>query len=711
MNGDEIAGNIAVIDRASCEFGLKSLNAQNAGAIAVIVCNIQGVNGGDGDTDIFNMAGGDFGAQVTIPAIMMGLTNCNNIKASINAGVTVEGTIQLPQVTGPELLDASYDNGVIAHEFGHGVSNRLTGGPSQAGCLGNDEQMGEGWSDYFALVTTVEPGDGPNDARGIGNYVSGLDVDGIGIRDFPYSRDMDISPKTYNSIIGTGAPHPLGEVWAAVTWDLYWDFVDAYGYDADINNLESGNARAIRLVIEGMKEQQCSPGFISGRDGILAADDAIYGGENFCLIFDAFARRGMGFQANEGETTDRGDGTEGYLSHPNCLDTILIAKNAAPFVKIGDNFDVTITLTNYRKGDVSALVVTDEIPEGTSFVEGSSTIPVEQMGDVLTFQIGAMDPEQELSFTYSLKAEDGAESNTIHLDDFTDGFDRWDLEILEGTDLIWDIADDIFEADNELFYIGSVETETDNTFFSLNSYEILGDRPTLKFRHRYNTETGSDGGFISVRKEGELGWTRLNASNNVRDGFNVTLGYGTFALPNLSAFSGDSDGILESYLDLSEFAGEKLQFRFRFGTDDNTTTTGDFVGWAVDDFEILDLKDFSGTACVSNDGELINCVGAITLIESDGIVALNEVERDDFAMTLFPNPAANTVNIGINSLESGMATLQVIGVDGTLVSTQNHRLILGKDVITMQVENLPSGVYFVKLNSSTQHSIKRLIVE
>lgn len=710
VNGDDISGKIAVIDRASCEFGLKSLNAQNAGAIGVIVCNIAGVNGGDGDTDIFGMAGGDFGAQVTIPAIMVGLTDCNAIKASINAGVVVEGTIQLPQITGPEQLDASYDNGVIAHEFGHGVSNRLTGGPSQAGCLGNDEQMGEGWSDYFGLVTSVEPGDGADDARGIGTYVIGEDADGRGIRDFPYSRDMEVSPKTYNSIIGTGAPHPLGEVWAAVTWDLYWNMVDAYGYDADINNLESGNARAIRLVVEGMKEQQCNPGFLSGRDGIIAADDALYDGENFCLIYETFARRGMGYQANEGSTFDRGDGSEGYLSHPSCLDTILITKDSDPFVTIGENYEVSITLTNFRKTQGAIVTVTDEVPEGTAYVDGSSTVPATLNGDMLTFEIGEMDSEEELTFTYSLMALDGAQSQTLHIEDFTNGDDRWELEILEGTDLIWELVDAL-EAGNDGWAIGSVETETDNAIYSINSFLISGDRPTLKFSHRYNTESGNDGGFVSVRKKGDLAWTRLNASSNVRNGYNVTLAYGTFALPNLSAFSGDSEGILETYLDLSDFIGEEVEFRFRFGTNATTTATGDFVGWAIDDMEILDLKDFSGTACVYESDNLINCAGATTFIESNGVDALNDVERDDFNLSLFPNPAADVVNIGIVSEETGVGTLQIISVDGTTVLTQSHRLVVGNDLLSVDVDQLPTGVYFVKLNTSTQHSIKRLIIE
>ena len=708
---NDLTGKIAVIDRAACEFGLKSLNAQNAGAIGVIVCNVAGVNGGDGDTDIFSMGGGAFGAQVTIPAIMVGLTDCNTIKASISAGITVEGTLQLPQVTGPSQLDASFDNGIIAHELGHGISNRLTGGPSQAGCLSNDEQMGEGWSDYFGLVTSVEPGDGPGDSRGIGTYVLSQDTDGLGIRDFPYSRNMDISPKTYNDIIGTGAPHPLGEVWAVVTWDLYWDMVDEYGYDADINNLESGNARAIRLVIEGMKEQACSPGFLSGRDGILAADDAIYGGENFCIIYNAFARRGMGFTADQGFTSDRNDGTEDFLSHPSCLDTLLIRKEADQFVTIGEQYEVSITLRNFRQGDVD-ITVTDDVPEGTLYVDGSATVPVTLNGDVLTFDIGAMDVGEEVTFTYMLEALDGAESETLYFDDFSNGEDNWNLEILEGTTLIWEVVDGAITPGDPGYKIDSSSFETDNAFFSLDEYEVTGDRPVLKFTHRYNTELGFDGGFVDVRRQGELAWTRLTADDNISNGYNVTLAFGTFALPSLSAFSGDSEGVIETILDLGDYVGETIQVRFRYGTDPAATTNGEFNGWAIDDFEILDLRDFTGEACAFNGSELINCAAATTFIQSNGNPnSVFDAERDDFNLTLFPNPTADVVNLGIISEEAGDAKIEIIAVDGTTVLTQNHRLVVGKDNVSLNVDQMPTGVYFVKLNSGTQHSIKRLIIE
>ncbi len=39
--------------------------------------------------------------------------------------------------------DAGLDSGVIIHEYGHGISNRQVGGPSNVGCLSNPQQPGE----------------------------------------------------------------------------------------------------------------------------------------------------------------------------------------------------------------------------------------------------------------------------------------------------------------------------------------------------------------------------------------------------------------------------------------------------------------------------------------------------------------------------------------------------------------------------------------
>ena len=58
-NGAAVAGKIAIVDRGTCGFTIKVKNAQNAGAIGVVVGNTSG-------RGAFGMAGVD--ATITIPS-------------------------------------------------------------------------------------------------------------------------------------------------------------------------------------------------------------------------------------------------------------------------------------------------------------------------------------------------------------------------------------------------------------------------------------------------------------------------------------------------------------------------------------------------------------------------------------------------------------------------------------------------------------------
>jgi subtilisin family serine protease len=65
-----LTGKIALIERGICEFGVKVLNAQNAGAIGALVYNSPA--GGDA---LQSMGGGVVGDQVTIPSVFMRRSN------------------------------------------------------------------------------------------------------------------------------------------------------------------------------------------------------------------------------------------------------------------------------------------------------------------------------------------------------------------------------------------------------------------------------------------------------------------------------------------------------------------------------------------------------------------------------------------------------------------------------------------------------------
>jgi len=195
--------------------------------------------------------------------------------------------------------DGDFDQGIIAHEFGHGISNRLIGGPSNVGCLSNVQRPGEGISDFFSLIFTHPPGADGTDVRGSGTYVLGQATNGPGIRDQPYSTDPGVNNYTYESIIGAQPPYSTGSVWTQAAWEVYWALVDHHGFDADLYNVMggSGNQRMMLYIVEGMKNTICSPAFTDMRDGIIQAATDNYGGEDVCRIWEAFAAFGLGVDA------------------------------------------------------------------------------------------------------------------------------------------------------------------------------------------------------------------------------------------------------------------------------------------------------------------------------------------------------------------------------------------------------------------------------
>ena len=226
------------------------------------------------------------------------------------------------------MRDASFRAETIFHEYNHGTSLRLTGGPN-INCLNGDEQAGEGWSDFFAITFLMNPAiDDPNKPRGYGQWALYADSRiGPGFRAAPYSRDMALQPFTYDSIKSNGwldgtslaLPHGLGTGWAAVLWDMAWDLVDKYGFNPNAYGKwdTGGNNRAIQYVMDGLKMQGCNPGLVVARAAIIAAQQALTGGADTCTVWSAFARRGLGYSAVQGGT-GRNDNTEAFDTHPDC---------------------------------------------------------------------------------------------------------------------------------------------------------------------------------------------------------------------------------------------------------------------------------------------------------------------------------------------------------------------------------------------------------
>ncbi|MFF0098105.1 M36 family metallopeptidase [Micromonospora sp. NPDC005257] len=219
-------------------------------------------------------------------------------------------------------VDGDFDMSVIAHEYGHAVSNRMIAGPSAG--VSSPQGMSESWSDQLAMEYLFEHGYAAPGRRGftIGEYTTG--DPNAGIRNY----NMSDSPLNYSSLdydLAGLQVHASGEVWSATNTDIRAAMMRRWGSGTpavqkacatgarDVTACP-GNRRWIQLVFDSfllMSVSQVS--MVDARDAMLAADRIRFGGANQDLLWNAFAGRGLGEAAASVGHTDA-DPTPGFTS-------------------------------------------------------------------------------------------------------------------------------------------------------------------------------------------------------------------------------------------------------------------------------------------------------------------------------------------------------------------------------------------------------------
>ncbi|HEX7154497.1 MAG TPA: M36 family metallopeptidase [Thermoanaerobaculia bacterium] len=232
------------------------------------------------------------------------------------------GRMQMYIFTGPNPDRVSaLDQEILIHELTHGTSNRLH---NNASGLNNTMSggMGEGWSDFYARAMTSGPDEDVNGVYAAGGYSTLQIVAGYtdnyyyGIRRFPYALITSLGPngKPYNPLtfadvdptqinltdgayprgpIGSSsafAVHNIGEIWASALFEVRARIINRLGWAV-------GNQRTLQIVTDGMKLDPVNPTLLQGRNSILTADCAGFGGADELDIWAGFAARGMGYTA------------------------------------------------------------------------------------------------------------------------------------------------------------------------------------------------------------------------------------------------------------------------------------------------------------------------------------------------------------------------------------------------------------------------------
>lgn len=230
---------------------------------------------------------------------------------------------------------SALDSSVVFHEYMHGVTNRLVGGPLDLMALDMPQSagMGEGWGDYIACTI--------NDTTVVGSWL----VDrAAGIREFPYDSNF---PDHFGKI-GKGRfdeVHNIGEIWCATLMEM---------------NRKVGKALALQLVVDALKLSPANPSFLDMRDAIIQALEMKLAAGQITSerhavamqgIRDAFGKFGMGPGARSNGASL--EGIQADFSTPAASPVSSVRGEANPNLAIPDNLPTglasTIRITDARR--------------------------------------------------------------------------------------------------------------------------------------------------------------------------------------------------------------------------------------------------------------------------------------------------------------------------------------------------------------------------
>jgi hypothetical protein len=313
---------------------------------------------------------------------------------------------------------------------------------------------------------------------------------------------------------------------------------------------------------------------------------------------------------------------------------------------------------------------------------------------------------QKITLSYS--AQSGPNGSVRLYRDVLDDENDWFVAKTEGsTDFFLQTA--IKKTGTAAWKCNNLPEETDMTLNKAEILSVSGNQPVLRFWNRYQTQPGADAGFLEFQKEGEQSWQRLSKTQSFRGAYTGAVSYSTFAIPFLDGFSGNSNGWIQSYFDVSTFNGQNVGLRFRFGSDAATGADG----WYIDDLELIDMVNYDGEACVTS-GEGDNACSRVPekgVIVNPGVVSVDNPVDNPVGMVIQPNPVSEVAYISFAQALPGKSVLSVISADGRLVAQRSLLNVNAGEAVTFDAGALAAGMYSVRIENALGVSVQKMMVK
>ncbi|MFN8588663.1 MAG: M36 family metallopeptidase [Candidatus Eisenbacteria bacterium] len=690
---------------------------------------------------------------ITIPVVVLGANDANALTAALRAGSSLKASLQ---VTPSLPRDCALDNLIVAHEWGHYLSGRLIGNGSGLYNL-QGAGMGEGWSDFVALLMSVRPEDalvaGNNSWQGVfasGGYVlhnSATADNGyyFGTRRYPYSTDMTRNPLTFAHIqdgvpLPAGAPrapyaesnamsevHNTGEVWCSMLWECY----AALLRDSGRLTFAQARDRMKQYLVASLKLTPSAPTFVEARDAVLlaaAANDTA----DFNRFANAFAKRGIGLGAvapnryadgNIGVTQSFAWGGDLQIAAMYAADSARTCDHDG-YIDAGEDGLVTLVVSSpalsgtlahttatfwssnpflsFENGGVLHLptLVANSSVSGSIRMHCGNPVGI-QLQDI---HVSVTDPALA---NPTPRTADGAlwgnADNGFAKRDSVEARDlNWSAVTAPGstTAAAWTAAAVSWIPLNHVFFVPNADHVEDQSL--VTPPIVVGAGPfTFSFQTAFWFEQNYDGGVVEITQDGGATWTDLGPTLTPAYNGTIDPGYGN-PLAGRAAYTWMSPsypGYSTVTANLgTTYAGKTVQIRLRAGSDESMVQWG----WMVDAIAVTGSTNspFRVPVPDTTPCSFAAVDDALPTQLAFAITGANPVRGD--ATFRFALPTRSHVRIGLYDVSGRLvATLADGTFDTGTFDARWHRA---------SGERVGPGVYFARLTQGGQTRTTRVCV-
>jgi hypothetical protein len=119
----------------------------------------------------------------------------------------------------------------------------------------------------------------------------------------------------------------------------------------------------------------------------------------------------------------------------------------------------------------------------------------------------------------------------------------------------------------------------------------------------------------------------------------------------------------------------------------------------------------TATVAVTSPTSVVQTSTLVMLNRDYKLVGISETINESQGLSVYPNPADLNLNIELNNKGSDMISFEIMNSLGQVIRKENLGTQKGNVKYNVNVQDIPAGIYFVKVASGENVSIKKITIQ